>query len=276
MVCVGNNKMACTKNSIFSTPKRQRSKLKAMSPLSPPTQDMFPWNWSEVASKIEFSSENSESPHLGKSDINRRGRPRLDSITTLILEGTTSPSSIKCNVCNRVFPRDKSLRAHLRTHTGERPYVCDFPKCGKKFTQSGQLKTHQRLHTGEKPFKCAVEGCTNRFTHANRHCPQHPTIALMRDDFCTVQGSLLKNANDEVMCWLEKYKKQRTEKLIPRPKERKLKQELEEQARVDGISDQILSQINIEEEKLMGAMALIELAVTPVVNGALDLSSSSP
>ncbi|XP_067124181.1 zinc finger protein 367-like [Centruroides vittatus] len=273
--------MAYSKDLDFTTPKRQRTKLKSVSPLSPPTEDMCPWNWSEFAGNIEFSSENSESPqHTMKSDINRRGRPRLDSITHLILEGTTSPSSIKCKVCNRVFPRDKSLRAHLRTHTGERPYVCDFPKCGKKFTQSGQLKTHQRLHTGEKPFRCAAEGCTNRFTHANRHCPQHPMIALLRDDCSALQGSFIKNANDEVICWLEKYKKQRTEKSIPRPKERKLKQELEEQARVDGITNQNLSQLKMhmheEPEKLMGALALIQLAVTPVVNGVLDLSSSSP
>lgn len=32
---------------------------------------------------------------------------------------------------------------------GEKPYVCDYPKCNRRFTQSGQLKTHQRLHTGQ-------------------------------------------------------------------------------------------------------------------------------
>jgi hypothetical protein len=40
-------------------------------------------------------------------------------LTTLMLQGSTSPSAIKCKFCNRVFPRDKSLSAHLRTHTGE-------------------------------------------------------------------------------------------------------------------------------------------------------------
>lgn len=49
---------------------------------------------------------------------NRRGRPRSEALTTLMIEGSTSPSSIKCTYCNRVFPREKSLQAHLRTHTG--------------------------------------------------------------------------------------------------------------------------------------------------------------
>lgn len=50
---------------------------------------------------------------------NRRGRPRSEALTTLMIEGSTSPSAIKCTYCNRVFPREKSLQAHLRTHTGE-------------------------------------------------------------------------------------------------------------------------------------------------------------
>lgn len=49
---------------------------------------------------------------------NRRGRPRSEALTTLMIEGSTSPSAIKCTYCNRVFPREKSLQAHLRTHTG--------------------------------------------------------------------------------------------------------------------------------------------------------------
>jgi hypothetical protein len=88
----------------------------------------------------------------------KRGRPRAEVINNLIIEGTSSHSSIRCDICYRVFPREKSLQAHKRIHTGEKPYCCDYPSCGKAFTQSGQLKTHQRLHTGEKPFICSVVG----------------------------------------------------------------------------------------------------------------------
>ena len=56
-----------------------------------------------------------------EKDPGKRGRPRSDIITALMVEGTSSRSRIRCKKCGRVFPREKSLQAHLRTHTGEFP-----------------------------------------------------------------------------------------------------------------------------------------------------------
>lgn len=132
------------------------------SPLSKDNCNLFPWNWSHGAQSIQLSpSPSTPSSDFGSST--KRGRPRLEAITSLMVEGSSSPSAIRCNVCNRVFPREKSLQAHLRTHTGERPYKCDFPGCSRAFAQSGQLRTHQRLHTGEKPFICAAPGTKHFF-----------------------------------------------------------------------------------------------------------------
>lgn len=70
----------------------------------------------------EFSARHNASAGFGSHGAdareNRRGRPRSEALTTLMIEGSTSPSAIKCSYCNRVFPREKSLQAHLRTHTG--------------------------------------------------------------------------------------------------------------------------------------------------------------
>ncbi|KAL7297993.1 hypothetical protein TKK_0009003 [Trichogramma kaykai] len=210
-----------------------------------------PWTWAEKAQNVHLSPNGScSSPEImvenrngngtsadlsspsdagsrhRRNDSHRRGRPRADALTHLMMQGSTSPSSIKCAYCNRVFPREKSLQAHLRTHTGERPYTCDYPGCTKAFTQSGQLKTHQRLHTGEKPFVCTHEGCVMRFTHANRHCPDHPYATLTRsDDFVLKPVSGNTEIPHEVTRWLERYKlaREREDKTPTEKSERKMK-----------------------------------------------------
>ena len=52
------------------------------------------------------------------ADNLKRGRPRADVIGSLMAEGSKTPGNIKCFLCSRVFPREKSLQAHVRTHTG--------------------------------------------------------------------------------------------------------------------------------------------------------------
>ncbi|XP_028604769.2 zinc finger protein 367 [Podarcis muralis] len=206
-------------------------------------------------------------------DGTRRGRPRADTVRDLISEGEHSSSRIRCSVCNRVFPREKSLQAHKRTHTGERPYLCDYPECGKAFVQSGQLKTHQRLHTGEKPFVCAENGCVSRFTHANRHCPKHPYAKLRREEPTDRLNKKQTAENKAVAEWLAKYwemREQRTptlkSKTTHKPDQEQqdpmeyLQSEDEEEEEKNIAHSVSCSRLQEQRERLHGALALIELA----------------
>ena len=47
-----------------------------------------------------------------RGDSCKRGRPRADLINHLIHQGSSSPNGIKCKVCGRVFPREKSLQVN--------------------------------------------------------------------------------------------------------------------------------------------------------------------
>ena len=51
-----------------------------------------------------------------------------------------------CQHCNKSFSRPSSLRIHVYSHTGEKPFKCHFQGCGRSFSVHSNMRRHLRVH----------------------------------------------------------------------------------------------------------------------------------
>ncbi|KAJ8655326.1 hypothetical protein O0I10_009015 [Lichtheimia ornata] len=72
---------------------------------------------------------------------------------------------IGCPRNDKPFMKRHKMHTHLRTHTGERPFVCSHPGCTKRFPRPDSLTTHIKTHATSRPHICSFPGCEKAYLH---------------------------------------------------------------------------------------------------------------
>ena len=81
-----------------------------------------------------------------------------------------------------VTPPVSLPQAHTMSHTGQRPYVCEWEDCGRGFTSFYSLSAHCRTHTGQRPYACSAVGCQKAFKSSSdlrRHSRVHTGVWML-------------------------------------------------------------------------------------------------
>ncbi|KAG0319949.1 hypothetical protein BGZ99_004831 [Dissophora globulifera] len=128
--------------------------------LLPPPLGQFPAQGSEFGTAQDPAPQVTPAAAISQPRKKRKtGGSSHQNTAASIPEG--SPS-YPCTFvgCDKVFARLYNLKSHSRTHTNERPFVCNH--CELAFSRNHDLKRHVKIHAGDKPFKCT--GCGKSFS----------------------------------------------------------------------------------------------------------------
>ncbi|KAJ2809917.1 hypothetical protein H4S07_002980 [Coemansia furcata] len=95
-------------------------------------------------------SQSNESNHVAPSTTEKL--KNLDPISIQYTEKEKRERKYECRYCQKRFSRPSSLTSHVYTHTGERPFACDFVGCTKRFSVLSNLRRHYKVHSSRRTY----------------------------------------------------------------------------------------------------------------------------
>ena len=137
---------------------------------------------------VESPKKEENDVECGSDDSERNKKENGEKMSAY----SSAPHKIACPFCARKFPWESSLKRHILTHTGQKPFKCRA--CPLWFTTKSNCDRHQiRKHensgevtntnrnVGERPFKCSLCPASTFSSESNLHlhkCNMHLNIDL--------------------------------------------------------------------------------------------------
>ncbi|XP_065087380.1 zinc finger and SCAN domain-containing protein 2-like isoform X2 [Ochlerotatus camptorhynchus] len=171
----------------------------------------------DLCGEYQFLDEQSEEDEVELPQSSALGRAQTVPLSREIVEQgkvlVDGKATYKCAECGKKMASPYTYQAHLRIHSGERPfqcphcsqsfrisqglarhvrevhekvrnYSCDI--CGKCFGNGRNLKEHRFLHTNEKPYSCAICGNSyNQKASLHIHKRTHETNRSYKCSVCS-------------------------------------------------------------------------------------------
>ncbi|KAK2606449.1 hypothetical protein QQS21_003142 [Conoideocrella luteorostrata] len=89
---------------------------------------------------IGFSSSKDQLRHMRKNHPDK-----YDGLCAFEpLNPVVNSTKFQCEICKQNFTRNINLKGHMRSHFGDRPYVCSHAHCDKSFARLNDLRRHER------------------------------------------------------------------------------------------------------------------------------------
>ncbi|XP_030650008.1 zinc finger protein 2 homolog [Chanos chanos] len=126
----------------------------------------------------DSTDDSVESLSVLSNDRNTGGDGREGALKPPPLIGPTLPHA--CLECRKSYRFASLLKAHQRTHTGERPFQC--PQCKKSFAHSQALARHQHTHASHRKFDCLY--CGESFGTLGARAAHHKTHPEGKEQQC--------------------------------------------------------------------------------------------
>jgi hypothetical protein len=101
----------------------------------------------------------SSPPHKSGTQLapihhHRRSKSTNNTLDFLAPLDKPPPSEkYSCSFCQKGFSRPSSLRIHIYSHTGERPFACPEENCNRKFSVQSNMRRHLKVHKLGKKVK---------------------------------------------------------------------------------------------------------------------------